>query len=116
MMGAIGRAVLNIIVPEAIRGPFEQLLGIHSPSRVLRGYGVNIGQGLILGIGDMHAGIENAVNGMVTVLSVPSYGAASSAGDYRTHGGMVNNITLNQVDDTVGTAHAVTRRLHALAV
>lgn len=78
MMGAIGRAVLNI-VPEAIRGPFEQLLGIASPSKVFRGYGVNIGQGLILGIGDMHSGIERAVNGMVTVPSAPAYGSDGMA-------------------------------------
>lgn len=76
MMGAIGRAVLNI-VPEAIRGPFEQLLGIHSPSRVFRGYGVNIGQGLILGIGDMHSDIESAVTGMVTVPKAPTFSAGT---------------------------------------
>ena len=69
MMGSIGRAVLNI-VPQAIRGPFEKLLGIHSPSRVFRAYGVNIGEGLVLGIRDMYGDVERAVSGMVT--SVPT--------------------------------------------
>lgn len=113
MMGAIGRAVLNI-VPEAIRGPFEQLLGIASPSKVFRGYGVNIGQGLILGIGDMHAGIENAVNGMVTVPTAPSYGASTSAGDYRTTGGFGSTFNIYETDDPIATAHTVNRRFVAL--
>ena len=76
MMGAIGRAVINI-VPEAIRGPFESLLGIHSPSRVFREYGVNIGQGLILGIDGMHGKVANAVTGLVSVPAAPSFTAGS---------------------------------------
>lgn len=114
MMGAIGRAVLNI-VPEAIRGPFEDLLGIHSPSRVFRGYGVNIGQGLILGIGDMHSDIESAVNGMVTVPSSPAYGSASATGDYRTSGGLGSTFNIYETDDPIATSHAVSRRQSALA-
>ena len=78
MMGAIGRAVISI-VPEAIRGPFEQLLGIHSPSRVFLGYGVNIGQGLINGIDGMSGKIESAVTGMVSIPPVPSFGSVSYA-------------------------------------
>lgn len=116
MMGAIGRAVISI-VPEAIRGPFEDLLGIHSPSRVFRGYGVNIGQGLILGIGDMHSDIESAVTGMVSVPRVPSYsaGAFTPAGSLAGAGGTTYNTTINQVDDPIGTSHAVTRRLQSLS-
>jgi phage-related minor tail protein len=114
MMGAIGRAVLNI-VPEAIRGPFEQLLGIHSPSTVFRGYGVNIGQGLVLGIGDMHSDIESAVNGMVTVPATASYGAATSAGDLRTSGGFGSTFNIYETDDPIATAHSVSRRQSALA-
>jgi phage-related protein len=76
MMGSIGRAVISI-VPEAIRGPFEDLLGIHSPSRVFREYGVNIGQGLILGIDGMHDKVANSVTGLVNVPSVPGLSAGS---------------------------------------
>ena len=79
MMGSIGRAVMNI-VPEAIRGPFEQLLGIRSPSRVFMGYGVNIGQGLINGMDGMHSRIASSVEGMVTVPAVPSFGAGAADG------------------------------------
>lgn len=115
MMGAIGRAVINI-VPEAIRGPFESLLGIHSPSRVFRGYGVNIGQGLVLGIGDMHGRIEDAVTGMVTVPDAPAFGSSTAAGDYRTTGGFGSTFNIYETDDPIATAHAVTRRQTALGV
>ena len=115
MMGSIGRAVLHI-VPEAIRGPFEDLLGIASPSKVFRGYGVNIGQGLILGIGDMHSGIESAVNGMVTVPSAPAYGASTAAGDFRTSAGLGATYNIYETDDPIATAHAVSRRQIALGV
>lgn len=60
MMGAIGSAILSL-VPGPIVGVFKDLLGIHSPSRVFRGFGVNIGEGLILGIKDMHGDVEDAV-------------------------------------------------------
>lgn len=49
MIGAIGRAVVNI-VPAAIRGPFEALLGIKSPSRLAMWWGEMLGDGLVLGI------------------------------------------------------------------
>lgn len=114
MMGAIGRAVLNI-VPAAIRGPFEDLLGIASPSKVFRGYGVNIGQGLILGIDDMNGRIEDAVTGMVTVPTPPSYGAATGGRDYRTAGVGGSTYNIYEADDPIATAHAVTRRQSALA-
>jgi phage-related protein len=103
MMGAIGRAVLSI-VPEAIRGPFEDLLGIHSPSRVFRGYGKNIGQGLILGLDDMHGDIATAVTGLVSVPPVPSFGAgtyttAGAAGAGASAGGFNNYGTIQVRDE-----------------
>ncbi|AYN58496.1 tail length tape measure protein [Arthrobacter phage Liebe] len=63
MMGAIGRAILSL-VPGPIVGVFKNLLGIHSPSRVFRGFGVNIGEGLVLGIQDMHGDVEDAVGAL----------------------------------------------------
>ena len=118
MMGAIGRAVISI-VPEAIRGPFESLLGIHSPSRVFREYGVNIGQGLILGIDGMHAKVADSVTGLVSVPTAPRFGspAYAPAGAAAMSGaGVTASFQINQVDDPIGTAHAVTRRLSSLTV
>lgn len=118
MMGAIGRAVISI-VPEAIRGPFEDLLGIASPSKVFRGYGVNIGQGLILGIDGMHDKVADSVTGLVSVPKVPSFSAgpftpAGALGGAGSIAGQTFNIY--ETDDPIATAHAVSRRQSALAV
>lgn len=48
--GAVAPAIVNL-VPEAIRGPIEAALGIHSPSRVAMWWGDMIGEGLPGGIG-----------------------------------------------------------------
>lgn len=85
MMGAIGRAVISI-VPEAIRGPFEDLLGIRSPSRVAIYWGHMIGAGLVGGLHDAYGDVQGAVEGLVTAPEVPAFavqargiGAASVA-------------------------------------
>lgn len=82
MMGAIGRAVLNI-VPEAIRGPFEDLLGIRSPSRVAIYWGHMIGEGLVTGTEDMYGDVATAAEGMAIAMTpeVPAFvGAARATG------------------------------------
>ena len=118
MMGSIGRAILSI-VPEAIRGPFEAALGIHSPSRVFREYGVNIGQGLVLGIDGMHGKVADSVSGLVSVPAAPRFSSpayAPAGSSFGSGAGQTFNTTINQVDDPIGTAHAVTRRLSSLIV
>ncbi|QOP65145.1 tail length tape measure protein [Arthrobacter phage Phives] len=81
MMGAIGRAILDL-VPGPIVGVFKNLLGIHSPSRVFRGFGVNIGEGLILGIKDMHKDVGRAVE---KLAGIPA-GASMTAPTIRAGG------------------------------
>lgn len=81
MMGAIGRAVLSI-VPEAIRGPFEQLLGIHSPSRVAIWWGHMIGGGLIEGLDDMVKPVSVGMEALVTAPSLSTAALAAAGGRY----------------------------------
>lgn len=59
----IGDWFLNKI-PGWIKEPFKKALDIHSPSRVFRGFGQNIGQGLINGIDGMGRKVENAAQRM----------------------------------------------------
>lgn len=40
-------------IANSIKNAIQSALDIHSPSRVMRGFGVNIGQGLVLGMDDM---------------------------------------------------------------
>ena len=113
-------AVLSI-VPEAIRGPFEDLVGIHSPSRVFMGYGVNIGQGLINGIDGMHDKIQSAVTGMVSIPQVPSFSAGSytPAGAFAGGpgaGGFNNYGTIHVRDEDEMARVILTRQQDALAV
>jgi TP901 family phage tail tape measure protein len=51
-MGSWLASNLKSFVSNYITGPIKSLLGIHSPSRVFAGYGVNIVQGLSNGIND----------------------------------------------------------------
>ncbi|QPX62348.1 tail length tape measure protein [Arthrobacter phage Tbone] len=78
MMGAIGKAILSL-VPGPIVGVFKSLLGIHSPSRVFRGFGVNIGEGLVLGIQDMHGDVEKAVEKLAGIPAGASMKAPTVA-------------------------------------
>jgi Phage-related minor tail protein len=58
LAGKVGRFFLDAL-PGWIRGPFESALGIASPSKVFAGYGVNIGQGLLNGLGAMRPAIAD---------------------------------------------------------
>lgn len=76
LAGTIGNFFLGLL-PGWIVEPFKIALGIHSPSRVFAGFGVNIGQGLINGIDGMSGKIESSVTGMVSVPPVPAFGSGS---------------------------------------
>lgn len=60
----IGNFFLDLL-PDWIVGPFKAALGIHSPSRVFRGYGRNIVEGLTLGLEDSQDGLDRRMAGLV---------------------------------------------------
>jgi hypothetical protein len=80
-------------------------------------YGANVREGLMLGTEDTKSEIDATMRNLVTVPDMPAFGApsASIAGSGRGSGGATFNTTINQVDDPIGTAHAVTRRQLALS-
>ena len=114
MAGTVAKAILNL-VPEAIRGPIEQALGIHSPSRVAMWWMEMIGAGFVKQAPVESRRMQAAMDGLITVPSAPAYGAASAAGDFRTAGGFGSTFNIYETDDPIATAHAVTRRQTALA-
>lgn len=75
LAGTIGGFFLGLL-PGWIVGPFKAALGIHSPSTVFRGFGGNIGQGIMLGLDDEQAALDARVSSLVTV---PSSSASSQA-------------------------------------
>lgn len=68
--GSVGRALLDII-GGAVDG-FLGFLGIHSPSRLFKGFGVNIGEGLIGGIAGMAGGLRADVESHLDRLAATS--------------------------------------------
>jgi tape measure domain-containing protein len=94
-------------------------LGIKSPSRRFRfEVGQQVGEGARLGILDKVKSVAAAAKQLVTVPTVPADEATAAARRAAggTAPGSVTNITINQVDDPIGTSHAVQRRLGAIAV
>jgi TP901 family phage tail tape measure protein len=70
LAGTIGNFFLSLL-PGWIVEPFKLALGIHSPSRVFKGLGQNIGQGLLDGVDGMQGKIDGTMSGLVTVPDVP---------------------------------------------
>jgi len=117
LAGTIGNFFLGLL-PGWIVEPFKVALGIQSPSKLFRQFGQHIGEGLMLGTADTKDDIGASMRDLVTVPDMPSFGApsASIAGGSSSRAGTTNNWTINQVDDPIGTSHAIARRQSAMAV
>lgn len=117
--GMVDRAVQAIKdVGGAMLDGVKGFLGIKSPSiRFRREVGQQAGEGTRLGILDKVKAVAAAARQLVTIPEVPARGL--SAGGSTTSGdiaaaGVHAEFTINQVDDPIGTSHAVLRRLQAL--
>ncbi|MFJ8102789.1 phage tail tape measure protein [Lysinibacillus sp. NPDC096212] len=58
-----------MMLASIVSNAFTSVLDIHSPSRVMRGYGVNIGEGLILGINDMVGKVAGATRRLANAVA-----------------------------------------------
>jgi phage-related minor tail protein len=83
LAGSIGDFFLRLI-PGWIVGPFKEALGIASPSKVFAGFGENIGEGVLVGVGRMQGRIDDR---MSTLVTVPDYATAGGFGSTGTAGG-----------------------------
>lgn len=79
-------------IGKAVANGFKSLLGIHSPSQVFMGYGLNIGQGAALGVEKSLPRLQGAVKGLASVgASFPKMvgpvagGGAAAGGDMVVH-------------------------------
>ncbi|QAY16664.1 tape measure protein [Gordonia phage FelixAlejandro] len=79
-------------IPGWIKTPFKKALGIASPSKVFAGYGVNIGEGLVKGIGSMEGQVEQASIAMAAAADKGEVGgmAISAVADTSSVGGSVS--------------------------
>lgn len=81
LAGRVGSFFLNLL-PGWIVGPFKAALGIASPSKVFRGFGQNIGEGVLEGVGDLEPAINNRIGNLVQVPDVaPALGALRTNGN-----------------------------------
>lgn len=78
--GMIGNAVKSVTdIGGAMVDGVKGFLGIHSPSRVFKTQvGMMVGAGLIEGLDASQRGVSAAVNSLVPVPGVPSFGSAAS--------------------------------------
>lgn len=83
LLKTLGNTFANML-PEAIRGPFKDALGIHSPSTEFAGYGLNIVQGLVGGVAAGAPAVGRTIGSLVSVpnasASVSALAGGSSAG------------------------------------
>lgn len=77
-IGDLGKKITDWFldkIPGWMKKPFKKALGIHSPSKVFKGYGQNVGQGLINGIDAMGTKVTKATESManrVTDVDMPT--------------------------------------------
>lgn len=95
----IGQFFLNM-VPGWILGPFKAALGIASPSKVFRQYGVWTMEGYIDGIDQMQSSVAGTLSDAVTMPAVPVMGAGA-AGTSRAGATVNQYITTQQTDPRI---------------
>lgn len=78
LAGTVGSFFLNLL-PGWIVGPFKAALGINSPSKLFRGFGQNIGQGVLQGVSDLAPSIDARMSRLVTLPREPKFDTSGSA-------------------------------------
>lgn len=68
LLSKLGEFLLDK-VPGWIKEPFKKAMGIASPSKVFKGYGQNIGEGLIIGLDNMAPAVQDATAGLADAVA-----------------------------------------------
>jgi phage-related minor tail protein len=118
LAGTIGNFFLNLL-PGWIVEPFKIALNIHSPSRVFAGFGENIGEGLLLGVGRTQARIDDRMAKLVTVPPVPDFdlggggiGARSGAGARAGYGGAGEQTVVHIAGNVYGDPEDIVQEIN----
>lgn len=78
MAGWIQRSITNLI-KKIIPGPVRKVLGIASPSKLFAGFGVNLGEGLVLGMQASQGMVARAAEGLAGA-AVPAMAGPAGPG------------------------------------
>lgn len=82
-VGSMGRTLRNAIInliPGPVRSIVQKTLGLFSPSRVFREFGVNLVEGLILGLEDERGALRNKLQGLAGDVRDTQFESAVSIG------------------------------------
>lgn len=98
-------------IADAIRETIQSALDINSPSRVMRGFGVNIGEGLVLGMDDMLSKVAAASRRLAASVegNASVNGGGQTSYDYSRK--MTNHFTISTRDNGVRDIDRMMRRL-----
>lgn len=114
MVGALGRAVANLVKSAFNRG--KNAADVHSPSKLfMKGLGIPIGQGVALGVTKTSPLVESAVNDMINgalprTIDFPAAGTAgSTAGIGNGSGGGGDIFNFNMAYDASNDANDLLR-------
>ncbi len=107
LLSNIGSFFLDI-VPDFIKGPFKAALGIASPSKVFKGFGVNILTGLTDGLSQL-GGLGRAMDSLSNVVTRGFNPDVSLPGSYNGYGfgARVYNLDVHTLIPTAETGRAV---------
>ena len=111
MEGELNRKARQIA--NSIKNTIQSALDIHSPSRVMRGFGVNIGQGLVLGMDDMVNKVSGAAQRLASsVEGGVNFGGArsSSINNSRSYSGQT---TINVYGNNLSPSEIARRNTQA---
>lgn len=115
MAGAVGSALINIA--KGAIGGFLSFLGIKSPSKLFAGFGVNLGEGLAVGIDKSKRVVSKALDSMSGLvsdgfsasLSTPELQLAVAGGGSATASapGSTYNVTVNTLNANAETGRVI---------
>jgi hypothetical protein len=105
---------------------FRSALGIASPSKVFREYGINIGEGLALGIDDSLTGVDRSLNNLIDtsmlsnlnspVSALATQGSATTAGTDTATGSVIQAGAITVVSPYANPMLVAVEVMDALAV
>ncbi|BDE02939.1 hypothetical protein [Pasteurella multocida] len=72
-----------MVLGEGIKSWFAEKLGIHSPSRVFKGYGVNVVEGLAIGMNKSIPMAENASDNLSSAVGLSGVSQGGALANYQ---------------------------------
>lgn len=94
---SMGRTLINAIlnlIPAPVRGVVARALGIGSPSKVFREFGVNIVEGLVVGLEDERRALKNKLQSLAGDVRNTQFESAVSVGPNGLRVGGANGVAI----------------------